>query len=339
LRLTLRAIVALAILAVPSFASGQPRVERDIVYGMHSGTALLLDIHYPSVPNGLAIVFVPGSGWTANPAVSMPGRKIVAPEFGDVGLKDLGDQVPIWVPPLTTAGYTLFVINHRATPGFHYPAPLQDVQRAIRFVRYHASTYRIDAARIGAMGGSSGGHLIALTATLDGGGREDDPDPINQLSAKVQAAVLRAAPTDLTTFRSNVALPALFGLASFPAKVAKTSPLGKRLADASPLMHVSPDDPPMLLICGDADDIYQQNVTFVAALQTHRVPSRLLTIPGGIHGPAFVPMPAPGRAVVAVRLPQWPDYLAQTVQWFDEHLRNSKSTNCPPSRGMCGKSP
>jgi acetyl esterase/lipase len=319
-----RTIVALSIVAVPSFAAAQSRIERNVVYGMHSGSALLLDIHYPAIPNGLAIVFVPGSAWTANPAVSVPGKKIVAPEYGDLGLKDMGDQVPIWVPPLTTAGYAVFVINHRATPSFHYPAPLEDVQRAIRFVRYHARTYGIDAARIGAMGGSSGGHLIALTATLDGGGRQDDPDPINRLSARVQAVVLRAAPTDLTTFRSSLAVPALFDIPPSPAKVSETSDIGKRLAAASPLTHVSSDDPPMLLICGDADDTYQQAVAFVAALHKQGVTSRLVTIPGGVHSPAFVPMPAPGQPVVAVRLPHWPDYLAETVQWFDLHLKSSK---------------
>ena len=82
-------------------------------------------------------------------------------------------------------------------PRFHYPGAVEDVQRAIRFVRHHAKDYGIDPARIGGMGGSSGGHLIALTALLAAPGIADDPDPVNREPATLQAIVLRATPTDL----------------------------------------------------------------------------------------------------------------------------------------------
>jgi hypothetical protein len=117
-------------------------------------------------------------------------------------------------------------------------------------------------------------HLIAMTAVLDGRGVEADPDPINRLSAKVQAAVLRAAPTDLNASPPSVSLAALFQ--SSPTRSEKESAVWKRLADASPLNHVSADDPPTLLIHGDADETvnYQQSVTFAAAPQENGVPAR-----------------------------------------------------------------
>ena len=112
-----RVLLAVFLLSTITFA--QVRVERNIVYGMYSGTALLMDVHYPVDPNGLGVIFVPGSGWSADTA------------YGAAGIKD-GEIPRIWVPPLTAAGYTVFVPNHRATPAFHYPDPVHDIQRAVR---------------------------------------------------------------------------------------------------------------------------------------------------------------------------------------------------------------
>ena len=306
--------VAVCILAavvgvlLPSLASPQARVERNVVYGMHSGTALLLDVHHPAAPNGLGIVWVPGSGWSTEP------------DYGAQGLKD-AEQSVVWVPPLLAAGYTVFVPNHRATPGFHYPAPIEDVRRAVRFVRHRAGTYRVDPTRLGGAGDSSGGHLIALAATSDGRGSPEDLDPVNRESARVQALVLRAVPTDLTSMPRAVATAALFGMRPPTATTPKDSTTWKRFAEASPLMQLSSDDPPALLIHGDADgDIdVQQSVTFAAALQKLGVASRLITIPGGTHGPTFT---ARGVPFNAPRPPKWPDYFAEMVRWFDMHLKH-----------------
>lgn len=108
-----------------------------------------------------------------------------------------------FVPKLLDAGYTLFVINHRNGPRFRYPAPVEDVQRSVRFIRYSAKTYRIDPDRIGAVGYSSGAHLVALLGVLDGRGDSNDPDPINRVSARVQSVVASATPTDLEHFDSG----------------------------------------------------------------------------------------------------------------------------------------
>ena len=62
----IRRVMLLFVLAAwATNAQAQARVERNVVYGMYSGVALLLDVHYPEQPNGYAIICVPGSGWTA----------------------------------------------------------------------------------------------------------------------------------------------------------------------------------------------------------------------------------------------------------------------------------
>ena len=83
--------VLLPVFLLATIASAQGRVEKDIIYGMYSGTALLMDVHYPVNANGVGVIFVPGSGWSADTA------------YGAAGIRD-GEIPRIWVPPLTGAG-------------------------------------------------------------------------------------------------------------------------------------------------------------------------------------------------------------------------------------------
>src|SRR5262249_40389037 len=136
-------------------ASAQGRVDRNVVYGMYSGTALLLDVHYPAKPNGFGIIFIPRSRW-ADPL------GYAAPPLQE------SEQVAMYVPSLTEAGYTVFAVTHRATPTFRYPAQVEDAERAVRFIRANAAKYGIDPARLGGAGGSSGAHLVSLLGTMSG---------------------------------------------------------------------------------------------------------------------------------------------------------------------------
>jgi len=101
-------VSGLLILGLSITTAAQARVEKNVVYGMYSGTALLMDVHYPANPNGFGIVFIPGSGWNAPLQYSSPPLKE-------------SPQVEMYVPSLTQAGYTVFALNHRATPTFRYP--------------------------------------------------------------------------------------------------------------------------------------------------------------------------------------------------------------------------
>lgn len=299
------------VLLASSSLSAQGRVDRNVIYGMHGGLALLMDVHVPATPNGLGIVFIAGSGWRA-------GLDYAAPPLKE------SPQVGMYVPPLLQAGYTVFTLSHRATPVFKYPAPVEDVQRAVRFIRHNAATYKIDPARIGGLGGSSGAHLISMLATLDGAGDAADRDPVNRHSAKLQCIAARAAPTDLPKMAGSAGAPlvALFVGAVAPDGAAATSPELKIAAAASPVTYVTRDDPPVLLIHGDADRIvpFQQSEVMKAALGAAGVPAKLLRIPGADHGPEFPGAKNP------------PDYKAEIVAWFNTHLRGGGSTGSAPSR-------
>ncbi|MBN1903154.1 alpha/beta hydrolase [Candidatus Sumerlaeota bacterium] len=293
-----------AVLFMAGYSRAEVRIERNVVYGMYSGLALLLDVHCPEKPNQCGILFVAGSGWQAPLTYDAPP------------LKEKAVQNDIWLPPLLRAGYTVFTINHRAAPRFHYPAALEDVQRAVRFIRCHAKDYGIDQNRIGGVAGSSGAHLVCLAAMLGAPGITDDPDPVNREPATLQCIVLRAAPTDMKQMALNADTDGITYAVSFMDMVpSNAEPTAKIYAEASPITHVSFSAPPTLLLHGDADKTvpYQQSVAMENALHAVNVPGKLLTIPGGGHGPDFE---AEGKPH-----PEWPDYLGETVRWLDRYLK------------------
>ena len=270
--------IALTFSAAP--LSAQARVEENVVYGMYSGLALLMDVHHPAEPNGKGLIVIHGSGWQAPTT------------YGSWQLKGRG------VPRIfVDVGYTVFVINHRQTPRFRYPAAVEDVQRAVRYVRYYAGRYDIDPDQLGGWGGSSGAHLISLLATMDGHGDPDDPDPVNRESAKLQAVVARAAPTNLAVFDGRQGVSALTSFMGSPSN--RGDPGAYR--EASPITYVTPDDPPLLLVHGDADPVvpFKQSGLMLAALEEHGVEARLIRIVGAGHGGNDLP---------------------ETARWLNRHL-------------------
>jgi acetyl esterase/lipase len=292
------AVFVLTLFSVSSFAQPGSRVDANVVYGMYSGLALLMDVHRPEKPNGYGVIFVSGSAWQAPMT------------YGATGLKH--EQIEIWGPPLLGAGYTVFAINHRAAPRFHYPAPVEDVQRAVRFVRHHAARFGIDSSRLGGVAGSSGAHLVSLVALLAAPGNPDDPDPVQREPATLQAVVARAAPTDLRVFAAGPVV-------SLMERLPDRTPEDKKIyALASPITHVSASAPPMLLLHGDSDDLVpvQQSIAMEAALRKAGANARLVVVPGGEHGPDF--------GVDGKAHPQLPQLFGQAVGWLDEHLKASK---------------
>jgi len=275
--------------------------EKNIVFGMYSGLALLLDVHHPAQSNGRALIVVPGSGWTSKQT------------YDAAPLTALRSSVRFFVPKFLDAGYTLFVVNHRNGPRFHYPAAVEDVQRAVRFVRYSASAYGVNPDRIGAVGYSSGAHLAALLGVLDGTGNADDPDPVNQVSARVECVVAAATPADLTKYRS--AEWALFmGQLVAPAGASQDPIALKAYRAASPVTHVTSSSAPMLLLHGDADAMvpFAMAETMREAMEKAGAEVKLIRLPGGSHDFAGE---THGR-------PDWPDFFAEAVGWMDGHLRD-----------------
>jgi acetyl esterase/lipase len=294
----------IVMLALAPNATAQARVEKNVIYGMYSGLALLMDVYHPAQPSGIGVVFVGGSGFYAPIEFNAPPLK-----DGPVNAR-FGNR-------LAERGFTVFAINHRSTPRFQYPAPVEDVQRAVRFVRANAKTYGIQPDRIGAAGASSGGHLVSMAGVLDGKGNSEDPDPVNHMSGKVQAVVALYAPLDLATiiFQSELRGNAeLFVGARIASNTPPTAPDFKRFMAASPVSHVTPDDPPFLLMHGDADTTVPiaQSVQMEKVLKNAGIEAKFITVPGGVHG---------GNFGFKDGDPRLPDYVGEAARWFVRHLR------------------
>ena len=270
--------------------------SENVVYGMYSGLALLMDVYTPDVgANGYGIVHISGSGWGA--PLGLDARQ----------LKE-ASHVEIEALPLVAAGYTLFSINHRATPRFPYPAAVEDAQRAVRFVRHNAARFGIRADRIGAIGGSSGGHLVSMLGLLDGEGDPDDESAVNRESARVQCVVARAAPTSFMDMPERTAAAGLFLGAQVGRGAGDGSLERRRALAASPVSHVAAGAPPFFLIHGDADETVPivQSELLAAALKKVGLPVKLRRVPGAGHGPGIV---------------RDAEIQAEIRAWFDEHLR------------------
>ena len=171
------------------------------------------------------------------------------------------------------------------------------------FIRYHADKYRIDPDRIGAVGGSSGGHLVCMLGVLDGNETLEDDTPINRMSAKVQCVIARAPTTNFIDGSIGESF------LDFKARNELSTIEYKRALEASPIYHVSVDDPPFLIIHGDQDPVvpYVLSKNMYNKLLEMKVKANLITVEGGVHGPGVI---------------NSPEVKKQMAQWIDQHLKN-----------------
>jgi len=279
-------LTCLAFLLCIGFLLAQERAnsntETNVVYGMHGGLALLMDVYRPENSNGFGVVVIPGSGW--HQPLSYDARPLNQNPWYLSNI--LGIEV------LLENGYTLFIINHRSAPVFHYPAAVEDAQRAVQFIRHKAKHFKIDPERMGAVGHSSGGHLVDMLGTLNDIQKVNSESPIEQHSSRVQAVVSLSSPTDLYQFVTGKegdsgAVSSFLG-AHYLAFWGPNYPVNHEKSlfiEASPITHVTADDPPFLIVHGDKDSIvpYSQAEIFEETLIENNVSTQLIKVGGGNH--------------------------------------------------------
>ncbi len=254
-----------ALLLIPSFiaaAENDFKITRDVVYGHKAGMALTFDVIHPQKPNGAAVLFMMSGGWFSG---WVPPENFIKPDAPD-GFKHFRQ--------LVDEGYMLIIVRHGSAPQFKVPEAVDDVRRAVRFVRLHAKDHGIDPDRIGVCGGSAGGHLSLILGTAADDGKKDAQDPVDQQNNRVAAVVAYFPPVDLREWVGpNDRFPAL----EFDPQLAES---------ISPVLQVSPDDPPTLLIHGDKDDLVKldNSERMVDEFKKHGVPHDLVIIEGAGHG-------------------------------------------------------
>jgi acetyl esterase/lipase len=273
------AVLGPAVLAQPP---GPPPAGLDVP--LPPGTKVLKDLAY--VEGGherqkLDLYLPPtGSGWPL--VVSIHGGAF------RMGSKD-GEPARS-AGAFVARGLAVAAVNYRLSQHAVFPAQVEDCKAAVRFLRAHAAGYGYDPSRLASYGGSAGGYLAAMLGTtgevkaLDVGAHVDK-------SSRVQAVVDFFGPTDflqMDAHRLN-AQAMVHDTPRSPESQLVGGPIrdnAEKVARANPVTYVTKDDPPFLIIHGDADALvpHHQSELLYAALVKAGVPARLLTIRGGLHG-------------------------------------------------------
>ena len=215
-----------------------------------------MDIYFPQAGGPWpAVVYVHGGSW-------MHGDKAEATMFAS---------------GLNSMGFLVASLNYRLYPPATFPSMIEDVKCAVRSLRAHAAEYNLDPNHIAGMGASAGGHLVALLGTTDQNSPWDVGEVLDQ-SSRVQAVVSLAGVMDLSQ--------------NFPNAEGNDIETMERIGfnesnmvEASPISHVTPDDPPFLLIHGDRDDLvpYQQSQLMYDKLVRVGVPAQLVIVRNAGH--------------------------------------------------------
>ena len=186
---------------------------------------------------------------------------------------------------LAQHGYVAATVSYRLSPMNQFPAPVEDVKAAVRFLRANAARFQIDPDRIGAVGGSAGGHLALMLGVTGGVAEFEGAGPNLERSSSVQAVVNLYGPTDLTkSYEPGKSVDAAEVLPMFlGGDLEHNRPAHVR---ASPLYWVSPDTAPTLTVHGTKDNYvaYEHAVWLTERLEAAGVPAKLETIEGAGHG-------------------------------------------------------
>lgn len=251
--------------------SNEIEILRDVAYVTDGHERQRLDLYLPtkrSAKHLPLIVFIHGGAWQNGDKAS--GKRFV---------NDL----------VASGEFVGASINYRLSHHAIWPAQIHDCKAAIRWLRGNADKYGIDPERIGVIGTSAGGHLVAMLGTT-GGVKELEGKLGEHLeqSSRVAAVVDFFGPTELLTMND------------FPGKMDHNAPnspeskliggpiqkLKEKTNAASPIHYVSADDATFLMIHGTEDPLvpFDQSRKFDQLLDKTKVPSTLITIEGGGHG-------------------------------------------------------
>jgi acetyl esterase/lipase len=261
--------------AAPGGAPQMPpsvKVEKDVPYAGTKNPRQTLDLLLPKTPKAdkplPVVVNIHGGAWMSG---------------------DKSNGTPMLASMVASGDYAAVSIGYRLSGEATWPAQIHDCKAAIRWIRANAAKYHLDPERIGVMGGSAGGHLVAMLGTSGGDeALEGDLGPYKGVSSKVRCVVDQFGPAELST------------MGDAPSSLDHNSPnspesklLGSPILQskdaakaASPITYVSKDDPPFLIIHGDKDMTvpFNQSEKLTKSLKGSGVDVLFIKVEGGGHG-------------------------------------------------------
>lgn len=205
---------------------------------------------------GSAVVVCPGGG------------------YGGLAIGHEGKEIADWY---TGQGVAAFVLRYRLGPRYRHPAPLQDVQRALRTVRSQAEHYKLDPERIGVMGFSAGGHLASTAGTHFDNGNPAATDPIERVSCR---------PSFMILGYPVVALGSEYAHQGSKKNLLGTEPDPQLVELLSNEKQVTAETPPTFMFHTTEDTAVppENSVLFYLGLRKAKVPCELHIYERGRHG-------------------------------------------------------
>jgi acetyl esterase/lipase len=238
-----------------------PKVQTNIVYGKAGEKELKLDMAKPEGKGPFPVVVcVHGGAWRM-------GNK-----------RDLQDLLPY----LAKRGYVGVSIGYRLAPDAVFPAQIEDCKTAVRYLRANAEKYGIDKERIGAMGFSAGGHLVALMGLADASAGFEGTLYPNE-SSKVQCVVDYFGPTDFADYAKDESAQRSTFIPLMGAKYEERPELHDK---ASPVNYVNKAAPPFLIFHGTKDWLvsHEQSRKLNDKLKKAGASVEYVEIPNESHG-------------------------------------------------------
>ena len=281
-------------------------LQEEYIYGRKDGVGLTMVLIRPKIkPNGKAIISVQSGSWISG--------------YNGIEINTT------YMEQYLKKGYTLFAVMHGSQPRYAIPDAISDLKRAVRYIRYNAGKFGIDPDHIGITGGSAGGHLSLAVATADDKINSSAPDPVDRVSSRVQAVAILFPPTDFLNWggpgfnfvnaKEILKSRGAWGAVEFRLfndksrlyeEITDTAARSKIGMDISPMNFVSPDDPPVFIMHGDADLTVplQQSKNIIARFNETGVPNRFIIKKGGKHNGDDM-------------MPEWLEF----ADWFDKYLK------------------
>ena len=276
--------------------------QEELIYGRKDGMALTMIWIKPKIKaNGKAIICVQSGAWVS----LFSGTELLQSYL--------------------KKGYSVYAVMHGSQPRYAIPDAVNDLKRAVRYVRYNADKFGIDPKYIGITGYSSGGHLSLTIAMADTKIDSLSSDPVDRVSSRVQAVAVLYPPTDFLNWGKdnfdilqdkslikNVRIGEAFNFRNYDRRARTLNTISdsvqknKIMKGISPIYSITSDDPPVFIIHGDADGIVplQQSEAFIAKLKAAGVANKLIIKKGVGHGVEDM----------------FPEFY-QFSDWFDKYLR------------------
>ena len=277
----------------------------DEIYGRKHGTALTMDVIFPTKQNGAAVIYAVSSGFHSH-------HKVIEHPFFAKNIMGV----------LLNRGYTVFAVVHGSTPKFTVPEYYADIRRSIRFIRHNAKSYGVDPNRIGMSGASAGGLISLMMGAAPQEGNPHSRDPVERESTRLQAVGCFYPGSDLVNFKeegvsvldiaARLKHAESYKFRDYDPKtrvytlITDAKRIRELLREYSPITHAGAGDAPTLIVHGDKDELVPlfQASKMVDSLQAAGVKAKLVIAKGRGHG---------WRGM-------WKNELKHIADWFDVHL-------------------